>query len=159
MGATGGDTFQGKTIRNCEAVPTAPMDRSGNGAVGKKRRILHSVIDKVYHWNNLKVASRKVVDNKGSAGVDGMSVEEWKEKEEEHLRELRRRLMNDTYRSKLDRWIRKRLRGYIYKRWLVFKWPMENKPTAEEFERMGLFLLRKVLRPKSHQLSLFPAPL
>jgi group II intron reverse transcriptase/maturase len=77
------------------------MDHSGGGAVGKKRRILHSVIDKVYHWGNLKVASRKVVDNKGSAGVDGMSVEGWKEKEENHLRELRRRLMNDTYRSKL----------------------------------------------------------
>jgi RNA-directed DNA polymerase len=100
VGATGGDTFQGKTIRNCEAVPAALMDRSGDGAVGKKRRILHSVIDKVTNWGNLKVASRKVVDNKGSAGVDGMSVEAWKEKEEEHLRELRRRLMNDTYRSK-----------------------------------------------------------
>lgn len=100
MGATGGDTFQEKTIRNREAVPAAPMDRSGDGAVGKKRRILHSVIDKVYHWGNLEVASRKVVDNKGSAGVDGMSVEAWKEKEEDHLRELRRRLMNDTYRSK-----------------------------------------------------------
>jgi len=100
VGATGGDTFQGKTIRNCEAVPTAPMDRSGDGTVGKKRRILHSVIDKVYNWYNLEVASRKVVGNKGSAGVDGMSVEEWKEKEEDHLRELRRRLMNDTYRSK-----------------------------------------------------------
>lgn len=101
MGATGGDTFQEKTIRNREAVPAASMDRSGDGAVGKKRRILHSVIDKVYHWRNLKVASRKVVDNKGSAGVDGMSVGAWKEKEEDHLRELRRRLMNDTYRSKL----------------------------------------------------------
>ena len=101
VGATGGDTFEGKTIRNWEAVPAASMDRSGDGTVGQKRRILHSVIDKVYHWNNLKVASRKVVGNKGSAGVDGMGVEEWKEKEEDHLRELRRRLMKDTYRSKL----------------------------------------------------------
>ena len=109
MGATGGDTFEGKTIRNCEAVLTATMDRSGDGTVGKKRRILHSVIDKVYHWNNLKVASRKVVDNKGSAGVDGMGVEQWKEKEGDYLRELRRRLKNDTYRSKLV------LRRYIPK--------------------------------------------
>ena len=100
MGSTGRDTFQGKTIRNREAVPSDFMDRPGNGAVGMKGRVLHSVIDKVYNWNNLKVASRKVVGNRGSAGVDGMSVGQWKKKEEEHLRELRRRLMNDTYRSK-----------------------------------------------------------
>lgn len=100
MGSTGRDTFQGKTIRNREAVLSDVMDCSGNGAVGLKRRVVHSVIDKVYNWNNLEVASRKVVGNRGSAGVDGMSVVRWKEKEEEHLRELRRRLMNDTYRSK-----------------------------------------------------------
>lgn len=100
MGATGRDTIQEKTIRNCEAVPSAPMDHSGNGTVGKRRRVLHSVIDKVYNWNNLSRASRKVVDNKGSAGVDGMSTSRWSKKEEVHLRELRRRLMNDTYRSK-----------------------------------------------------------
>jgi RNA-directed DNA polymerase len=100
VGSTGRDTFQGKTIRNREAVPSGFMDRPGNGAVCMKGRVLHSVIDKVYNWNNLKVASRKVVGNRGSAGVDGMSVVQWKKKEKEHLRELRRRLMNDTYRSK-----------------------------------------------------------
>jgi RNA-directed DNA polymerase len=61
--------------------------------------------------------------------------------------------------GRLDSWIRKRLRGYIHKRWRVYQWPKENKPTAEEFARMGLFSLRKVLRPESLQLSLFPAPL
>jgi len=60
--------------------------------------------------------------------------------------------------TKLDSWIRKRLRGYLYKRWIVFKWPGVNKPTAEDFQRMGLFLLRKVLRPEAIQLSLFPTP-
>lgn len=100
MGATDRDTFQAKTIRNCEAVPAAFMDCSGNGTVGKRRRILHSVIDKVYNWNNLSMASRKVVGNKGCAGVDGMGTKRWQEKEELHLRELRQRLMNDTYRSK-----------------------------------------------------------
>jgi group II intron reverse transcriptase/maturase len=61
--------------------------------------------------------------------------------------------------TRLDSWIRKRLRSYMYKRWRVLNWPRENKPTAEEFERMGLFSLRKVLRPEALQLSLFPAPL
>lgn len=76
------------------------MDCSGNGTVGKKRRVLHSVIDKVYNWNNLSKASGKVVGNKGCAGVDGMSVKRWREKEAKHLQELRQQLMNDTYRSK-----------------------------------------------------------
>jgi retron-type reverse transcriptase len=46
------------------------------------------------------MASCKVVGNKGCAGVDGMDTKRWREKEELHLRELRQRLMNDTYRSK-----------------------------------------------------------
>lgn len=61
--------------------------------------------------------------------------------------------------KKLDKWIRKRLRSYIYKRWRVFKGPNVNKPTKEEFERMGLCSLSKVIRPGALQLSLFPAPL
>lgn len=76
------------------------MDHSSHGTVVQKRRIVHSVIDKVYNWNNLSRASRKVVSNKGCAGVDGMSVKRWCEKEEIYLHDLRRRLMNDTYRGK-----------------------------------------------------------
>lgn len=88
---------------DCQYGPTRQRGSS------MKRRILHSAIDKVYNWNNLVVSSRKVVANKGRAGVDGMSVERWRLKEEEHLQELRGRLMNDTYRSKpvLRRYIAK----------------------------------------------------
>ena len=64
------------------------------------RSILHSVIDKVFNWNNLTAASRKVIGSKGRGGVDGMSVEQWQAEEEKHLGTLRHRLMNDTYRSK-----------------------------------------------------------
>ncbi|MBD3316567.1 MAG: hypothetical protein GF344_12330 [Chitinivibrionales bacterium] len=58
--------------------------------------------------------------------------------------------------NRLDRWIGKRLRGYIHKRWRGYK---HNKPTEEDFSRMGLISMRKVLRPGTLQLSLFPAPL
>jgi len=104
-----GDTFRGKTVRNREAEPPGSAYLSGNGTVKKKHRVLHSVIDKVCNWKNLTVASRKVVRNKGSAGVDGMSVKQWREKEEKYLRELRWRLRKDMYRSKpaLRRYIRK----------------------------------------------------
>jgi len=64
------------------------------------RKILHSAIDKVFHWSNLKAASRHVVRKKGRGGVDGMSVQEWQAEEHEHLGSLRHRLMSDTYRSK-----------------------------------------------------------
>jgi len=64
------------------------------------KRILHSVIDKVYNWQNLAVASRKVVGNKGSGGVDRMSVQAWAKKEEQHLSSLQNRLKKGSYRSK-----------------------------------------------------------
>lgn len=73
------------------------------------KRILHSATDKVFNWNNLSEASRKVVRNKGSGGVDRMSVEKWAQKEEQHLCSLRHRLIKDTYRSKPV------LRSYIEK--------------------------------------------
>lgn len=66
----------------------------------KRQRVMHSAIDKVFNWNNLKNASRKVISNKGCAGVDRMSVAQWREKEEIHLSELRRCIQKGTYRSK-----------------------------------------------------------
>ena len=64
------------------------------------RRILHSAIDKVYNWGNLKRASRKVVSNRGAGGIDGMSVHQWQSKEDKQISILRKRLMDDSYRSK-----------------------------------------------------------
>jgi len=64
------------------------------------KRVLHSAIDKVFNWNNLKSASRRVVQKGGSGGVDKMDVKTWKSKEDKHLATLRRRLMSNTYRSK-----------------------------------------------------------
>ena len=64
------------------------------------KRVLHSAIDKVYHWENLEMASRRVVRKGGSGGVDRMDVRTWQGKEQKHLATLRRRLMKDTYRSK-----------------------------------------------------------
>jgi RNA-directed DNA polymerase len=61
--------------------------------------------------------------------------------------------------NRLDRWVRKRLRGYIYKRWWIFCGYKRNKPTEEDFAEMGIISMRKVLRPDTLQLSLFPAPL
>jgi len=66
----------------------------------REKRILHSAIDKVYNWPNLRKASRKVMTNRGSGGVDGMSVAGWKRNEETYLKTLRRKLIRREYRSK-----------------------------------------------------------
>lgn len=66
----------------------------------KVKKILHSAIDKVYNWRNLKTASRKVMMNKGSGGVDGMSIEGWKMNEEVYLATLQRHLIHQEYQSK-----------------------------------------------------------
>lgn len=66
----------------------------------REKRILHSAIDKVYNWRNLRKASQKVMTNRGSGGVDGMSVAGWKRNEESHLTALRRKLIRREYRSK-----------------------------------------------------------
>ena len=56
--------------------------------------------------------------------------------------------------TKLDQWVRQRLRGYQYKRWHPLRWPQENRPTKAEFDQMGLFSLRRILRPHPSQLAL-----
>ncbi len=61
---------------------------------------MHSAIDKIYNWRNLEIASGKVVKNKGSGGIDKVSVEKWAKCEEKHLLRLRNSLMNNKYRSK-----------------------------------------------------------
>ncbi len=64
------------------------------------QRILHSGIDKIYKRVNLWKASRKVRENKGSGGVDGMSMETWEKSEDKLLEDLRGQLKSDRYRSK-----------------------------------------------------------
>lgn len=61
---------------------------------------LHSVIDKVYRMANLRKASAKVTANKGAPGVDNVTVDTWKTKEEAQLRQLHGALYAGTYRSK-----------------------------------------------------------
>jgi len=56
--------------------------------------------------------------------------------------------------TKLDKWVRQRLRGYMKRRWCPRRWPQENRPTTAEFEQMGLFSLRRILRPHPSQLEL-----
>ncbi|MDT8445066.1 MAG: group II intron maturase-specific domain-containing protein [Desulfuromonadales bacterium] len=66
-----------------------------------------------------------------------------------------RRGQNVGMFTKLDKWVRNRLRSYIHGRWRTIRWPGKRKPTKEEFDQMGLFAMRRILRPEALQLMLF----
>ena len=58
---------------------------------------VHSLVDKVYKRKNLELAWEKVRRNKGSGGVDGQSLEEFKESLDEHLDRLHEELKTNAY--------------------------------------------------------------
>ncbi len=60
-------------------------------------RKVHSLVDKVYKRKNLELAWEKVRRNKGGGGVDGQSLEEFKESLDEHLDRLHEELKTDAY--------------------------------------------------------------
>ena len=60
-------------------------------------RKVHSLVDKVYKRKNLELAWEKVRRNKGGGGVDGQSLEEFKESLDEHLDRLHEELKMDAY--------------------------------------------------------------
>jgi group II intron reverse transcriptase/maturase len=66
---------------------------------GPKRRRLkaHSLIDKVYHWDNLYRAWRRVRRNKGAHGLDRVSIRHFEADLETHLREIQRKLMERRF--------------------------------------------------------------
>lgn len=65
-----------------------------NGVKGGK---WFSLIDKVYRRRNLESALEQVKANKGAAGVDHVSVEEYERKREEKLQRLEEELGQDKY--------------------------------------------------------------
>ncbi len=59
---------------------------------------VHSLVDKIYHPENLHVAWKKVKANRGSGGIDGESLEDFEEGLEGNLRRLHEELRDKTYR-------------------------------------------------------------
>jgi RNA-directed DNA polymerase len=61
-------------------------------------RKVHSLIDKVYSRKNLVSAWERVRANRGSGGIDGLSLAEFEERLDEHLDRLHHELREDRYR-------------------------------------------------------------
>lgn len=77
------------------SVWTKPMLTAlENGVKGGK---WFSLMDKVYAMTTLQAAWRQVQSNKGSHGVDGMSVERFAMKQERYLLELQQTLKESSY--------------------------------------------------------------
>jgi len=86
--------------RFVEASPKPSDSRSGRERVASQRKTVlkaHSLIDKVYSWDNLWTAWRKVRANKGVHGLDRVTIRAYEQDVETHLRELQRKLMEDRY--------------------------------------------------------------
>ena len=66
---------------------------------GQRRPIrkAHSLIDKVYRWENLYTAWRRVRANKGAHGLDRVTIRHFEADWEKHLREIQRKLMQRRY--------------------------------------------------------------
>ena len=56
------------------------------------------MMERIVEWSNMEAAIRQVVSNKGSAGIDGMTVKELRPYLREHWEEIRERLLTGQYR-------------------------------------------------------------
>lgn len=63
----------------------------------KERALTQDLMSEIADLENLGTALRKVISNKGSAGIDGMRIEELKAWFSTHHRELQHQLMTNTY--------------------------------------------------------------
>lgn len=77
-----------------------PKPSSGNARAESPRRSnrkVSSLIDKVYRWENLYRAWRRVRRNKGVHGLDRVTIRSFEADAEKHLREIQRKLMEQRY--------------------------------------------------------------
>lgn len=98
----------------------------------------YSLMDKVYSKRNLRAAYWKVASNKGSAGVDHVTLEMFEENRDSNIERLRDQLRKGTYRPQPVR------RTYITKPGSEEKRPL-GIPTVRD--RVAQTALRNVLEP------------
>lgn len=79
-------------------APQAPAPDHGQAASQSKPvRKAHSLIDKVYHWDNLYLAWRRVRANKGAHGLDRVTIHMFEADWEKHLRSIQRQLVEGRF--------------------------------------------------------------
>jgi len=87
--------------RPCAGIEDTLEALIGTGGRREHRhRKVHSLIDKVYDRINLIDAWKHVRENKGSAGIDGLTIAAFAERESELLATLHEQLLEGTYRPR-----------------------------------------------------------
>ena len=97
----GGSSKQGGEVRErfSWAEPAVWTDRMLAALVkGVKGNKWFSLIDKVYRRSNLEAAFRKTKSNRGGAGIDRVTVEQFEERLEVNLNRLEKGLKEETYK-------------------------------------------------------------
>jgi len=62
-------------------------------------RKFFQLIDKIYNMDNLENAWKQVKSNKGCAGIDKQSIQDFQRNSDQHLREIQRAVRNGTYKA------------------------------------------------------------
>jgi RNA-directed DNA polymerase len=75
-----------------------PQDPDTSKARQGKKKKVHSLIDKVFSRKNLELAWEKVKKNRGSAGIDDVTIAQFEARQECYLDLLHRKLGEGTYR-------------------------------------------------------------
>src|SRR6201997_1513336 len=85
--------------RPCAGIEeTREASSDAGGMECSRRSKVHSLIDKVYDPANLAEAWKRVRENKGSAGIDGLTVAGFEQRQDELLERLHQQLREKTYR-------------------------------------------------------------
>jgi len=79
-----------------DPVPCSPGPALVNGQRSVRPKA-YSLIDKVYSWNNLRTAWRRVRANKGAHGLDRVTIRDFEADWEMHLNEIQRKLKQDRF--------------------------------------------------------------
>lgn len=79
-----------------DPAPCSPGPALANGQRSVRPKA-YSLIDKVYSWNNLRTAWRRVRANKGAHGLDRVTIRDFEADWEMHLNEIQRKLKQDRF--------------------------------------------------------------
>jgi RNA-directed DNA polymerase len=88
------------TRRSTEGAQSPASSQPGPALVNGQRSVrpkAYSLIDKVYGWNNLNTAWRRVRANKGAHGLDRVTIRDFEADWEKHLNEIQRKLKQDRF--------------------------------------------------------------
>jgi hypothetical protein len=113
---------------------------------GQKQKV-HSLVDKVYSRENLKLAWERVRANQGASGADRVTIEDFEAGLDENLDRLHRELREQTYQPQAVRRLeipkRGAMTGFANRPWSIV-W---NRSLKRSLIRVALGIAKAARRP------------